>query len=46
MVVDAIRSTGARNLIAVAGGRSWARWAEGFIKYPIVDYNWAAAVHW
>ena len=44
-VVDAIRSTGATNLIAVGASRMWARFAEGFLTHPIVDTNWAAAVH-
>lgn len=44
-VVDAIRATGARNLIVVGAARAWARIADGFSTYPVNDTNWAAAVH-
>ena len=44
-IVNAIRATGARNLIAVGAPRSWARIADAFVNYPVNDTNWAAAVH-
>lgn len=44
-IVDAIRATGARNLIAVGAARQWARIADGFVTYPVNDTNWAASIH-
>lgn len=46
-VVDAIRATGAPHLMAIGSGRDWARYADGFVAYPIHDPlgNWAAALH-
>lgn len=43
--MNAVRSTGARNLVAVPGSRSWGRFADGFVAHPIVDTNWAAGIH-
>lgn len=47
-VVDAIRSTGAQNLVVVGASRAWARYAQSFNLYPVVDSarNWAAGVHY
>eukprot|EP00887_Chlorella_sp_A99_P004465 scaffold30.g4465.t1 len=44
-LVNAVRSTGAQNLVAVAASRAWARYADGFAAFPIADINWAAAIH-
>lgn len=44
-VVTAIRGTGAKNMVAVGASRAWARYADSFVKYPIRDANWVAAVH-
>ena len=43
--MNAIRATGANNLLAIGGSRSWARYADGFVAHPINDFNWAAAIH-